>query len=185
MTRSLDPVCRISAKDEDVSFLPCGLADVDVPLHSQHQGEVDAGVVEHLGYRLREHLKEEAGGTAPVHVLVTGEKKTFRMFSHQWSAIVCHPLVECVGVDKPGCGAEDHQEVTHGDGRQDRVGGGQHLGSEINSFQNYHFKGNVRGNVFVFSISLRTNCMLSGSYQLDIVHHHGSPITDSRTFSIA
>ena len=53
---------------------PGGLADVDVPLHSQHQGEVDAGVVEHLGYRLREHLKEEAGGPAPVHVLVTGEK---------------------------------------------------------------------------------------------------------------
>ena len=58
---------------------PGGLADVDVPLHSQHQGEVDAGVVEHLGYRLREHLKEEAGGTAPVHVLVTGEKETLTM----------------------------------------------------------------------------------------------------------
>ena len=44
---------------------------------------------------------------------------------------MCHPLVECVGVDKPWCGAEDHQEVTRSDGRQDGVGGGQHLGSEI------------------------------------------------------
>ena len=45
---------------------------------------------------------------------------------------MCHPLIECVGVDKPGGGAEDHQEVTGGDGHQDRVGGGQHPGSEIN-----------------------------------------------------
>ena len=49
----------------------------------------------------------------------------------QPSAIMCDPLIECVGVDKPGCGAEDHQEVTQGDGRQDRVCGGQHRGSEV------------------------------------------------------
>ena len=66
---------------------PGGLADVDVPLHSQHQGKVDAGVVEHLGYRLREHLKEEAGGTAPVHVLVTGEKEMLIMFRPQRSYV--------------------------------------------------------------------------------------------------
>ena len=38
-------------------LVPCGLADVDVPLHSQHQGEVDAGVVKHLGCGLNKHLK--------------------------------------------------------------------------------------------------------------------------------
>ena len=38
-------------------LLPCGLADVDIPLHRQHQGEVDAGVVEQLGHGLYEHLK--------------------------------------------------------------------------------------------------------------------------------
>ena len=55
-----------------LNTLPCGLADVDVPLHSQHQGEVDAGVVEHLGCRLGQHFEQEARGPAPVHIPVTG-----------------------------------------------------------------------------------------------------------------
>ena len=108
--------------------VPGRLADVDVPLQCQHQGEVDAGVVEHLGQGLGEHLKEEAGGAAPVHVLVTAQEENVKNFEQ--SAVMCHPLIECVGVDKPGGGAEDHQEVTGGDGHQDRVGRGHHPGSE-------------------------------------------------------
>ena len=44
--------------------------------------------------------------------------------------IWCHLLIEGVSVDKPRCRADDHEEVTGGDGRQDRVGRGQHPGSE-------------------------------------------------------
>ena len=50
--------------------LPGGLADVDVSLGGEHQGEPDAGVVPHLRRRLRQHLKQEARGAAPVHVHV-------------------------------------------------------------------------------------------------------------------
>ena len=125
-------MCRV-IKPRHRNEVPGRLADVDVPLHCQHQGEVDAGVVEHLGQGLGEHLKEEAGGAAPVHVLVTAEEENVKNHAiNQRSCVMCHPLIECVGVDKPGGGAEDHQEVTGGDGHQDRVGGGQHLGSEIN-----------------------------------------------------
>ncbi len=93
---------------------------------------------------------------------------------------MCHSLIECVGVDKPGGGAEEHQEVRGGDGHQDRVGGGQHLGSEINKCYTLfktmiQIKG-VRENVF----SLFTNKMYVKRifYQLNIVHH-------SRNVSIA
>ena len=53
--------------------LPGCSADVDVSLGGQHQGEPDAGVMEHLRSCLPHHLKQEAGGVAPVHVLVAGE----------------------------------------------------------------------------------------------------------------
>ena len=39
-------------------------------------------------------------------------------------------LAECIGVDKPGGGAEDHHEVAGGDGHQDRVGRGHHPGAD-------------------------------------------------------
>ena len=54
---------------------PGGLADVDVSLGGEHEGQPDAGVVEHLRRSLPQQLKQEAGGAAPVHILVTEEER--------------------------------------------------------------------------------------------------------------
>ena len=63
---------------------------------------------------------------SPIHVYVTLKDELVRNVTKIW----CHLLIECVSVDKPGGGADDHQEVTGGDGHQDRVGRGHHPGSE-------------------------------------------------------
>ena len=49
---------------------------------------------------------------APIHVHVTVKDEQVRNVTK----ILCYLLIECVSVDKPGGGTDDHQEVTGGDG---------------------------------------------------------------------
>ena len=73
---------------------------------------------------------------------------------------MCYLLIEGVSVDKPGGGADDHEEVTGGDGHQDRVGRGQHPGSEgdilsILSLKHILILNNgieLKGNIFMFPL---------------------------------
>ena len=101
-----------------------GLADVDVSLDRQDQGQPDGGVVEELRGGLQEKLVHVAEALSPLHgVMTTSQVECVKI-----STIRCLLLVESEGVYEPGTGQEDGQEVAGGKGQQDDVGGGPHLG---------------------------------------------------------
>ena len=114
--------------------------------------------MEHLGRSLPQQLKQVAGSAAPVHVHVAEERIIFKNdFLFGKTNIILritlrHPLVECEGKDKPGGGADDHQEVAGSNGHQDCVGWGHHLGS-INVLLKNRIKEYSAGNVLLKNLN--------------------------------